>query len=47
MKQREYLEKRWGGYLLPPSKEQKDPEASSVISFGSNTTETSTCQKQQ
>ena len=47
MKQREYLEKRWGGYLLPPSREQKDPKTSSDILFGSNTTETSTYQKQQ
>ena len=47
MKQKEYLEKRWGGYLLPPTRDQKDPEMNSVISFGSNTTETSTCQKQQ
>ena len=47
MKQKEYLEKRWGGYLLPSTKDQKDPETSSVISFGSNTTETSTYQKQQ
>ena len=45
MKQKEQLEKRWGGYLLPPTRDQKDPEMSSLISFGSNTTETSTCQK--
>ena len=37
MKQKEYLEKRWGGYLLPP-RNPKDPEMSSVISLGSNTT---------
>ena len=47
MKQREYFKKRWGGHLLPPTREQKDPKMSSVISFGSNIMETSTCQKQQ
>ena len=47
MKQKEYLEKRWGGNLLPPPRDQKDPEMSSVISLGSNMTETSTYQKEQ
>ena len=41
------MEKRWGGHLLPSSREQKDPDMSSVISFDSNITKTSTCQKQQ
>ena len=31
VKQREYMEKRWGGHLLPSSREQKDPNTSSVI----------------
>ena len=47
MKQKEYLEKRWRGYILPPPRDQKDPEMSSVISLGSNTTEISTHQKEQ
>ena len=46
-KQRKYMEKIWGGHLIPSSREQKDPDLSSVMSFDSNITETSTCQKQQ
>ena len=46
-KQKENMEKRRGGYLLPSSREQKDTDMSSVISYKSNITETSTCQKQQ
>ena len=34
-KQRELLEKWWGEYLTP-SRDQKDPEMSSIISMGSN-----------
>ena len=45
-KQRELLEKRWGEYLTS-SRDQKDPETSSVISMASNTTGTSTYQKEQ
>ena len=45
-KQRELLEKRWGEYLTP-SRDRKDPETSSVISMGSNTTGTSTYQTEQ
>ena len=30
VEQREYMEKRWGGHLLPSSREQKDPDTSSV-----------------
>ena len=46
IKQRELLEKRWGEYLTP-SRDRKDPETSSIISMGSNTTGTSTYQKEQ
>ena len=45
-KQRELFEKRWGEYLAPP-RNLKDPETSSVISMGSNTTATSAYQKEQ
>ena len=45
-KQRELLEKWWGEYLTP-SRDQKDPETSSTISMGYNTTGTSTYQKEQ
>ena len=45
-KQRELLEKRWGENFTP-SRDWKDPETSSVISMGSNTTGTSTYQKEQ
>ena len=41
------MEKRWGKYFLPPSKQQKDPDTSSVFSYNSNATEASTNQKQQ
>ena len=40
-KQREIWEK-WWGELLTPHREQKDPETSSTISMGYNTTGTST-----
>ena len=46
-KQKEMMEKSWGEYFLPPSKQQKDPETSSVILYDSNITETSTNQKEQ
>ena len=46
IKQKELLEKRWGEYLAPP-RDPKDPETSSVISLSSNTTGTSTYQKEQ
>ena len=39
--------KKWGKYFLPPSKQQKDPDTSSVFSYNSNATEASTNQKQQ
>ena len=45
-KQRELLEKWWGEYLTP-SRDPKDPETSSTISMGYNTTGTSTYQKKQ
>ena len=45
-KQRELLERRWGEYLASP-RDPKDPKTSSVISMGSNTTGTSTYQKEQ
>ena len=45
-KQRELLEKWWGEYLTP-SRDQKDPETSSIISMGSIITGTSTYQKEQ
>ena len=45
-KQRELLEKQWGEYLTP-SRDPKDPETSSTISMGYNTTGTSTYQKEQ
>ena len=45
-KQRELLEKWWEEYLTP-SRDQKDPETSSIISMGSNTTGTTTYQKEQ
>ena len=45
-KQRELLEKWWREYLTP-SRDPKDPETSSTISMGYNTTETSTYQKEQ
>ena len=45
-KQRELLEKQWGEYFTP-SRDQKDPEISSTISMGYNTTWTSTYQKEQ
>ena len=45
-KQRELLEKWWGEYLTP-SRDAKDPETSSIISMDSNTTRTSTYQKEQ
>ena len=46
-KQRELLEKWWGEYLTP-SRDPKDPETSSTISMGYNTTGTSTYhQKEQ
>ena len=45
-KQRELLKKQWGEYLTP-SRYQKDPETSSTISMGYNTTGTSTYQKEQ
>ena len=47
VKQREYMEKKWEGHLLPSSREQKDPDTSSFSSFDSNITKTSTCQEQQ
>ena len=40
-KQREIWEKQWGEFLTP-HREQKDPETSSTISMGYNTTGTST-----
>ena len=45
-KQRELLEKWWGEYLTP-SRDWKEPVTSSIISMGSNTTGTSTYQKEQ
>ena len=45
-KQRELFNKMWGEYLAPP-RHPKDPETSSVISMGSNTTATSAYQKEQ
>ena len=45
-KQRELLEKWWGEYLTQ-SRDQKDPETSSIISMGYNTMGTSTYQKEQ
>ena len=39
--------KKWGKYFLPPSKQQKDPDKSSVFSYDSNATEASTNQNQQ
>ena len=45
-KQRELLEKQWGEYLTP-SRDRKDPETNLIISMGSNTTGTSTYQKEQ
>ena len=45
-KQRELLEKQWGEYFTS-SREPKDPETSSTISMGYNTTGTSTYQKEQ
>ena len=39
--------KRWGEYLLPLSKQHKDPDISSVFSYDSNATEASTNQKKQ
>ena len=44
-KQRELWEKWWGEYLTPP-RDPKDPETSSTISMGYNTTGTSTYQKE-
>ena len=44
-KQREIWEKRWGEFLTP-HREQKDPETSSTISMGYNTTGTSTYTKE-
>ena len=44
-KQREIWEKWWGEFLTP-HREQKDPETSSTISMGYNTTETSTYTKE-
>ena len=44
-KQREIWEKWWGEYLTP-HREPKDPETSSTISMGYNTTETSTYTKE-
>ena len=44
-KQRELLEKWWGEYVTP-SRDPKDPETSSTISMGYNTTQTSTYQKE-
>ena len=43
-KQREIWEKRWEEYLTP-HREPKDPEMSSTISMGYNTTETSNIYK--
>ena len=40
------MEKQWGEYLTP-SRDWKDPQTSSIISMGSNTTGTSTYQKEQ
>ena len=45
-KQRELLEKWWEEYLTP-SRDQKEPETSSTISMGYNTTGTSTYQQEQ
>ena len=45
-KQRELLEKQWGEYLTP-CRDHKDPQTSSTISIGYNTTGTSTHQKEQ
>ena len=45
-KQRELLEKQWGEYLTP-SRDRKDPETSSTISMGYNTTVMPTYQKEQ
>ena len=45
-KQRELLEKWWGEYLTP-FRDPKDPETSSTISMGYNTTGTSTYQREQ
>ena len=44
-KQREIWEKWWGEFLTP-HREHKDPEMSSTISMGYNTTGTSTCTKE-
>ena len=44
-KQREIWEKRWGEFLTP-HRESKDPETSSTISMGYNTTGTSTYTKE-
>ena len=44
-KQREIWEKQWGEYLTP-HREPKDPETSSTISMGYNTTGTSTYTKE-
>ena len=44
-KQKELWEKWWGEYLTP-SRDPKDPETSSTISMGYNTTGTSTYQKE-
>ena len=44
-KQREIWEKRWGEFLTP-HREQKNPEMSSTISMGYNTTGTSTYTKE-
>ena len=41
------MEKKWDKYFLPPFKQQKDPDTSSVFSYNSNATEASTNQKQQ
>ena len=45
-KYRELLEKQWGEYFTP-SRDSKDPETSSTISMGYNTTGTSTYQNKQ
>ena len=45
-KQRELLEKWWGEYFTPP-RDPRDPETSSTISMGYNTTRTSTYQREQ
>ena len=46
-KAQEILEERWDRFFTHQHKPQKDPDTSSVISYGSNITESSTTQKPQ